>query len=119
MITSEEYEFLKQYDDRFETAFHSNFARAIPSTIVGRMKDIYSRLIGQPYSMNTSCGGCVLNLLKKLYPYYNEYREIERNTSRQVPETEQDSGTVSTGENEAGDSKPAKKRVRSKSSNAE
>lgn len=117
MLTKEEFDYLKQFEDRFETAHTSNFARSIGSKTVEEMRRIYSRLIDKNYSMNINCGGCILTLLKKLYPYYNEYREIERNSSGQANQTEQNTGNAVAGEIETGDTKPVKRRVRSKSSN--
>lgn len=117
MLTQEEFDFLKQYEDRFETAHTSNFARGLGSKIVEEMRRIYSRLIDKNYSMNINCGGCILTLLKKLYPYYNEYREIQRNSSGQTSAPEQNTGNAVTGEVETGNTEPVKRRVRSKSSN--
>lgn len=119
-LTKEEFEFLKQYEDRLNTAVTSRYIRAIPSGSVHRMREIYSRLIGQTYSMNENCGGCILTLCKKLNkPYYEYKQEIERNSTRCTTKTQPDTPEVSGGEVQTGNTKRTKKQVRSKSVNSE
>ena len=98
-LTQEEYDFLKEYEDRLNSATTANYTRAVPSGIVHKMREIYSRLIGKYYSMNESCGSCILSLLKKLYAPYYEYKEtIENNSAGCSTESEQDTGTSGGGE---------------------
>ena len=119
-LTKEEYEFLKQYKDKLETASQSNCIRALPSNVVHTMREIYSRLIGKYYSMNEHCGGCVLALCKKLYPHFKAYEdEIERNSAGCTTETDNNPPEISGGEVQTGDTKRTKKQVRSKSVNTE
>lgn len=119
-LTKEEFEYLSKYEDRLKTAVGSNFVRAIPSGVVHKMREIYSRLIGKTYSMNENCGGCILTLCKKLNTPYNEYKEtIEGNSTGCTTETDTDTTEISGGEVQTGDTKRTKKQVRSKSGNTE
>lgn len=119
-LTKEEFEYLSKYEDRLKTAVGSNFVRAIPSGVVHKMREIYSRLIGKTYSMNENCGGCILTLCKKLNKPYNEYKEtIEGNSTGCTTETDTDTPEISGGEVQTGDTKRTKKQVRSKSGNTE
>lgn len=118
-LTKEEFEYLSKYEDRLKTAVGSNFVRAIPSGVVHKMREIYSRLIGKTYSMNENCGGCILTLCKKLNTPYNEYKEtIEGNSTGCTTETDTDTPEISGGEVQTGDTKRTKKQVRSKSGNS-
>ena len=102
-LKQEEYEYLKKYEDRLNSAISANYVRAIPSGVVHKMREIYSRLIGQTYSMNENCGACVLTLCRKLYKPYEEYKQsIEWNSNRQVSEEEQNTGIAVGGEIKAG-----------------
>jgi hypothetical protein len=107
-MTKEEFEYLSQFDDRFITATKANYALALKSADVIKIKDIYSRLIGQPYNMNTSCSTCVLKLLQKLSKFYFEYGR-EKN-SRETQESETEHIGVGQGTKEEGNSKKAGKR---------
>lgn len=119
-LTKEEFEYLKKYEDRLNSAAGSNFVRAIPSGVVHTMREIYSRLIGQTYAMNEHCGGCVLALCKKLNKPYNEYKEtIEGNSTGCTTETDTDTPKVSGGEIQTGDTKRTQRKVRNKSVNTE
>lgn len=119
-LTKEEFEYLSKYEDRLKTAVGSNFVRAIPSGVVHKMREIYSRLIGKTYSMNENCGGCILTLCKKLNTPYNEYKEtIKGNSTGCTTETDTDTPEISGGEVQTGDTKRTKRKVRSKSGNTE
>lgn len=106
-MTKEEFEYLSQFDDRFNTATKANYARAVQSKDVEKIRDIYSRLIGQPYKMNTNCSTCVLKLLQKLSKYYFEHGE---KNSRETQESETEHNDVGQGNQEEGNSKKAGKR---------
>lgn len=96
-LTQEEYAFLKTYEDRLNTASKSQYVRAIPSGDIHKMRLIYSRLIGKSYSMNESCGGCILTLCRKLKPIYDEYT-VKRNSTGQGTEENEDSANAFGGE---------------------
>lgn len=118
-LTKEEFDFLKQYEDRLETASTSAYIRHLNSSVVHKMREIYSRLIGKTYSMNENCGGCILTLCRKLNVPYNEYKEtIKGNSTGCTTETDTDTPEISGGEVQTGDTKRTKKQVRSKSSNS-
>lgn len=94
-LTQEEYEFLQKYEDRLQSATTSSYIRALRSGEIHKMREIYSRLIGKTYQMNESCGSCILNLCRKLYPIYNEYRNnLERDSSGQTAEDQCDSDST-------------------------
>jgi hypothetical protein len=106
-LTKDEYEYLKQFEDRFITATKSNYSRAIQSTDLKKITDIYSRLIGQTYRNNSNCSTCVLKLLQRLSKYYFEYGTEENSRKAQKDETEYND--VRQGTEEEGNSKKAGK----------
>lgn len=46
-LTEEEFKFLELYENRINSAHISSYAKSMPSGVVHRMREIYSRLIGQ------------------------------------------------------------------------
>ena len=108
-LTKEEYEFLKEYEDRLNSATTSQYIRAIPSGAVHKMRLIYSRLIGSNYSMNESCGGCIITLCRKINVPYNEYKQsIKGDANRQVSAEEPNTGKTSRRKKQAGDTEGTK-----------
>ena len=104
-LTEEEFKFLELYENRINSAHISAYSKSMPSGVVHRMREIYSRLIGQWYQMNENCGSCVLTLLRKLYtPYYEYKKTIEGDSARCSTESEQDNGTSSGGKEQTADS---------------
>lgn len=105
-LTEQEFNFLKQYENRLISASNSSYIKSMPSGVVHRMREIYSRLIGQWYSMNENCGSCVLTLCRKLYqPYYEYKQSIKGNSAGCSTESEQDIGTSSGGEKQTADTR--------------
>lgn len=104
ILKQEEYEYLKKYEDRLNSAISANYVRAIPSGVVHKMREIYSRLIGQTYSMNENCGACVLALCRKLYKPYEEYKQsIEGKSAGCTAKGEEDTQNVSGGKEQTAD----------------
>lgn len=95
-LTKEEYEFLQPYSDRLNTASKSQYIRALPSNFVHQMRLIYERLIDKSYSMNESCGNCILTLCRKMKPYYDEY---EHRSNREESENDDNSADAGRGTN--------------------
>lgn len=105
-LNEQEFNFLKQYEDRLKSASNSAYIKSMPSAAVHTMREIYSRLIGQTYSMNENCGGCILTLCRKLYKPYEEYkRTIEGNSAGQRTEENEDSSNASGGKVKNSDTK--------------
>lgn len=105
-LTEEEFKFLELYENRINSAHISSYAKSMPSGVVHRMREIYSRLIGQWYQMNENCGSCVLTLLRKLYTPYYEYKQtIQGNSAGCSTESEQDNGTSSGGKEQTADTR--------------
>ena len=103
-LNEQEFNFLKQYEDRLESASNSAYIRSMSSAAVHTMREIYSRLIGRTYSMNENCGGCILTLCRKLYKPYEEYKQsIEGNSSGRTTKSEQDTQNASGGEKQTED----------------
>lgn len=96
-LNEQEFNFLKQYEDRLKSASNSAYIKSMPSAAVHTMREIYSRLIGQTYSMNENCGGCILTLCRKLKPIYDEYT-VKRESIRCSAESESNTGAISSGE---------------------
>lgn len=127
-MKQEDFEYLKQFEDRFNTALKANYARGIQSKDVEKIRNIYSEIIGQPYKMNTSCSSCILKLLQKVSPYYFEFKNdrgtkteiIGESTGTQEKESGKtnqvkgDSGPDRSGDKEEGNLKTTGKGKRSK-----
>lgn len=111
MLTKEEFDTLTEYADRLATAANSDYIRALSSNVVHTYRMIYSRLIGETYSMNEHCGSCVLELCKRLKPYYDAYeKEANKgNTSGDTTETKPDTTEASGGEKQTRNKKRTKK----------
>ena len=106
-LTEEEFKFLEQFEDRINSAHISAYAKTMNSSVVHRMREIYSRLIGKWHQMNENCGSCVLTLLRKLYAPYYEYKQtIERNSARCTNESEQNTSNASGGKEQNADTRP-------------
>lgn len=104
-LRQDEFEFLDRYKDRLISASQSAYInRSLPSAVVHKMREIYSRLIDRPYSMNEGCGSCILTLCRKLFYPYDEYKQtIERNSAGCTTETQQNSTDASGGKEQTGD----------------
>ena len=103
-LNEQEFNFLKQYENRLESASNSAYIKSMPSAVVHTMREIYSRLIGQTYSMNENCGSCILTLCRKLYKPYEEYKQsIEGNSAGCTAKGEEDTPDVSGGKEQTAD----------------
>lgn len=74
-LTKEEFEYLQKFETQINTATKSDYMRGIQKKDVERIREIYSRLIGQNYVMNSSCSRCILKLIKLISSYYYNGRE--------------------------------------------
>lgn len=115
-MKQEDFEYLKQFEDRFITALKANYARGIQSKDVEKIRSIYSEIIGQPYKMNTSCSSCILKLLQKISPYYYEFKngQSSKKNSGETKKEEGNSGTDRYGTEEKGNPEETGKRKRKK-----
>ena len=76
-------EFFKKTNDRWiELPFNPSaenlsmyYMRGIQKADVEKIGKIYSRLIGQTYTFNSSCSRCILKLIKLISSYYYDGRE--------------------------------------------
>lgn len=74
-LTKEEYEYLNQFRDRFDTATKSDYMRNILKADVERIQVIYKRVSKSEEVINVNCGACIFNLIKSLAPYFYGYKE--------------------------------------------
>lgn len=77
-LTKEEFEYLKKFETQINTATKSDYMRGIQKADVEKIREIYSRLIGQNYVMNSSCSRCILKLIKLISSYYYDYGREDR-----------------------------------------
>ena len=89
-IIKENIKILEQFEDRFQTAVRSQYARAITSNEYKTLKDILVRL-GGTVSNNSNCSKCQYNLLLELGKLYFAYKD------EQASKTKQDSNTTKRG----------------------
>lgn len=88
-MKQEDFEYLTQFESRFVTATKSSYARGLQKKDVERIRDIYSEIIGQAYSMNMNCSICILKLLQKISPYYFEFKNgTAKKESRKTDQVE-------------------------------
>lgn len=73
--TKKEMEFLKKYENQMYTAVHSNYCRYISSSELLQIQRIYERVSEAPYSLNMSCGHCVLKLIRSAGRLYFQQKE--------------------------------------------
>lgn len=79
-MLEEDYEFLKQFENNFRTAIHSNYTRNIVESNLKKMVAIYEKEIGKPYKLCFHCGTVIVNFLKDLGAIYFKVQEgIEDN----------------------------------------
>lgn len=74
-LTKEEFEYLQKFETQINTATKSDYMRGIQKADVEKIGKIYSRLIGQTYTFNSSCSRCILKLIKLISSYYYDGRE--------------------------------------------
>lgn len=65
-MTNEEYEYVKQYADTYNKAYHNNYAHILPRSVNERLNEI----IGGE-KKNWGCSACCLTLYRKLYTVLN------------------------------------------------
>lgn len=82
-LTKEQYDYLKQFDNRFITATKSDYCRNVQKKDVIKIKEIYEYIIEQEYRVNPSCGTCILNLIRKVAPIYFGYEESKINKDKE------------------------------------
>lgn len=61
---------LDKYKSNLNTAYKANYSRNIPKVAVQEMERVYFDETGKSLTTNYSCGGCVLNTLKKIAKLY-------------------------------------------------
>lgn len=61
-MTNEDYEYIKQYKDTYNKAYHNNYAHILPRSVNEKLNDI----IGGE-KKNWGCSVCCMTLYRKLY----------------------------------------------------
>ena len=115
-LTKEEFEYLQKFETQINTATKSDYMRGIQKADVERIREIYSRLIGQKYVLNSSCSRCILKLIKSISSYYYEFKseDTRKEASRKTDQNEGNRDSHRQGEESQGDPKEVGKRTRSK-----
>lgn len=67
MLSKEEINILKKYEREMSNAIYNDFVRA---SNLNEIIDVYNRHYKDTIKKNTTCGGCILNMLKRIG---NEY----------------------------------------------
>ena len=77
-LTKEQLEALAPYEQHFETAVRSRWARYPGTDAMRLIHRIYCDVTGAKIRLNTSCGVCRLNLLRGLGKiYFEDKAELE------------------------------------------
>lgn len=87
-LTKEEFEYLQKFETQINTATKSDYMRGIQKADVEKIGKIYSRLIGQTYTFNSSCSRCILKLIKLISSYYYDGREDWKKRKAEEEETQ-------------------------------
>lgn len=83
-FTEEQMKELSVWEPNMRTAVRSNWARGIGSTAARRMNEIYNAATGAKGTVNASCAGCMLNLLRdvgRLYFAQKDAKESEKESA--------------------------------------
>lgn len=81
-MVNSDFEFLCKFDKHFACATRANYSPNILKKDSVVLNEIYRRVSGDEKStFNPNCGGCVLNMLKRLSVYY--YEEVEYRKAEQ------------------------------------
>lgn len=59
-----------KYKDNLTTAYRADYSRNLPNYVVEQLAAAYEDETGYHISVNTSCGHCVLDLLKRCAKIY-------------------------------------------------
>ena len=69
-LTSEQLDFLKQFEDNFRTATEGGWARQRPIGADQKMVAILEYVTGKPYPFHAGCRRCELNMLRDVAKVY-------------------------------------------------
>lgn len=73
MITKEQYEKLKPYEDNLNTSFHADYCRNLGQNKVKVLDEIYRDIFGKASQLKSGCSFCVLESMKELAREYYHY----------------------------------------------
>lgn len=73
-MTLDDYNYLKRFDRNFETVANG-YSAPIASIHLRRFKEVLEKESGYAFYLNSSCSTCIMNLLKRLKPYYEAARD--------------------------------------------
>lgn len=71
----EDYEYLKQFEDNFNTAIKSNYTRNIVGSKLKKILEIYQKEVGEGYRLCLHCSSVVVNFLKDVGKLYFSVQE--------------------------------------------
>lgn len=74
-MTIDEFNYLKQFDSRFETLIKSQYMSSIQSSDIDKIYEIYKRISKQELFINKRCSTCIAKLMRLIYPYYADKKE--------------------------------------------
>ena len=87
-LTQEEIAILSKWEMSLRTAVRSKYLRHVGRTAIETMVPIYERATGYRIRVNSNCGACVLDFLKRMGAvYFADLEEMEASKNAQ-PETE-------------------------------
>ncbi len=78
IFTEKQMKELSVWEPNMRTAVRSNWARGIGSTAARRMNEIYNAATGAKGTVNASCAGCMLNLLRDVGRLYFAQKEARK-----------------------------------------
>lgn len=74
-MTRKQYDYLSQFDDRFETATKADYIRNILHSDAEKILEIYREVSGDTSPFSLNCSSCVFRLVQKLAKYYFAYKK--------------------------------------------
>lgn len=96
MLTELEIKLLNKYEDRLRQS-RSNYLRAITSIDLHKLNEIYEKITGNKYHLNSACSTCQLKFIQSLDKVYHKYlleqKELEPITDNQIVNNNEDTIT--------------------------
>lgn len=99
MLNDQQYERLAPYEPYFATALRTSYPRSPGPRALREIHAVLRELDPQTPTLNTTCGTCILRVLKKAGRYYFDRKEaIERETAEAVAATQEAAAAPETPE---------------------
>ena len=73
-LTKTEMEFLSSLEPQMEAVHNAHYYRGIGREAAKKVNSIYERVTGKTHFLDTSCGGCIMEVLDPVAGWYFEQK---------------------------------------------